>query len=175
MCGVKAKLLPPQPFFVTGSYSSRSRQNGSMSLPRRREGAKQKFRTGRGKLGDATRKVVVERVLVRNALSGIWHHVRLLPGVAPLLVHSSAHLLEVRACRGWQRVLRDHGRRTECHAMDDPCISIFTTVDGAEVNCDSPEDWERAGKSMEASGSNSPNPPMHRLLTAPNQKDSFCE
>ena len=157
MCGVKAKLLPPQPFFVTGSYSSRSRQNGSMSLPRRREGAKQKFRTGRGKLGDATRKVVVERVLVRNALSGIWHHVRLLPGVAPL------------------RVLRDHGRRTECHAMDDPCISIFTTVDGAEVNCDSPEDWERAGKSMEASGSNSPNPPMHRLLTAPNQKDSFCE
>ena len=96
-------------------------------------------------------------MLVRNALSGIWHHVRLLPGVAPL------------------RVLRDHGRRTECHAMDDPCISIFTTVDGAEVNCDSPEDWERAGKSMEASGSNSPNPPMHRLLTAPNQKDSFCE
>ena len=89
-------------------------------------------------------------MLARNALTGISHQMRLLPGVAPLLVHSSAHLLEVRACRGWQRVLRDHLRRTECHVMDDPyCIAIFTTVDGAKVSCDSSEEWERAGKPME--------------------------
>ena len=89
-------------------------------------------------------------MLARNALTGISHQMRLLPGVAPLLVHSSAHLLEVRACRGWQRVLRDHLRRTECHVMDDPyCIAIFTTVDGAKVSCDSSEEW---GKSRKANG-----------------------
>ena len=91
----------------------------------------------------------MERVVVRNALSGISHQVRLLPGVAPLLVHSFAHLLEVRAYRGWQWVLRDHVRRTEWHNLDDPLISIFSTLDGARVNSDSPDEWEKAGKPME--------------------------
>eukprot|EP00439_Symbiodinium_sp_Y106_P065563 s401_g10.t1 len=97
-----------------------------------REGAEQNFRTERGNLGDTTREVVVERVVVRNALSGISH--------------------QVRAYRGWQWVLRDHVRRTEWHNLDDPLISIFSTLDGARVNSDSPDEWEKAGKPMEVYG-----------------------
>ena len=108
MCGVKAKLLPPQPFCCRRKLyaSSQTRQNGSISLGGEREQNK-KFRTGKGKLGDATRKVVVERVRAPNALTGISHQVRLLLGVARLLVHSHAHLLEVRAYPP-----------AECHAME---------------------------------------------------------
>ncbi|CAE7719277.1 Armc2, partial [Symbiodinium sp. CCMP2592] len=95
--------------------------------------------------------VVVARVLARNVLTGVSHQVGLLPGLAPLLLHSSAFVLEVRAYRGWQRVLRDHlGRTRPQDTMDDVyVITIFTSADGVKVSCDSPEDWERAGKQME--------------------------
>ena len=72
---------------------------------------------------DATRKVVVESMVVRNALSGISRQVRLLSGVAALLVHFSAYLLEARAYRGWQRFFRDHVRRTEGHNLAEPLIT----------------------------------------------------
>ena len=68
---------------------------------------------------------------------------------APLLVHSSAYLLKVCAYRGWQRVLWDHVRRTEWHNLGEPLIFIFSTLDWARVNCDSPDEWEKAGKPME--------------------------
>ena len=87
------------------------------------------------------------RSLFRNALNGKENQARLLPGVVDVLVYSSASLPVARCYRGWQRVFRNHLRRTEAQHLKQPQIYIFATMSGAKVDLDLPAQRQKAGNS----------------------------
>ena len=101
ICGIKAKQLPAQPFFVTGSVTLDARPVRMAESPSEVRGSRTKLEDRKGQAWGCNSECGRGALVVRNALSGISHQLRLLPDVFRPSACALFCLSPEGACLSW--------------------------------------------------------------------------